>query len=400
MRKSASLRWSVCLLSVASLCAWAAVARAAAPALRSDNPLHNALDRAVQAESAGFFSSGCHVGLSLAAVSRDGTDFYDYGATTRDGAKPPDRRSLYEIASVTKVFTAALAAKAVVDHRIALDGDFRAYLPGSYPNLAWNGRPITLRWLVTHRAGMPRDIPDTDAIFAKHDLMTLPFEYIALSRGYDQSRFLSALHAVHLGSAPGDKEVYSNAGFLVIGLGLEKVYAQPYGELLRRTILRPLGMTSTGLSVEGPDRSDLMKSYDRYGRVVPYHLPNAGAAWGLYSSTEDMAKFVRWQLDERDPVVARSHRLLVGSAEDGVAMAWHLGLADHDPMLWHSGGSFGTSAQVVLFPRQREGYVLLTNDACEGTEGALRDFAVALHEKIRAGRASLSSRGPGPRPRP
>lgn len=382
MRKSASLRRSVCFVSVASLCARVALAQAAAPALKSDNPLHSALDQAVATQSAGFFSSGCHVGLSLAAVSRDRTDFYDYGATARHGGELPDRRSLYEIASVTKVFTAALAANAVVDHRVALDADFRSYLPGSYPNLAWNGHPITLRWLVTHRAGMPRDIPDTDAIFAKHDPMTLPFDYLALSRGYGRSRFLSALHVIHLRSAPGDKEVYSNAGFQVIGLGLENTYAQPYGDLLRRIVLRPLGMTSTGLSVRGPDRSRLMKSYDRYGRVVPYHPPNAGAAWGLYSSTEDMAKFVRWQLDEQDPGVARSHRLLVGSAEDGVAMAWHVGLTGHDRMLWHSGGSFGTSAQVVLFPREREGYVLLTNDSCEGTEGALRDFAVALHDEI------------------
>jgi serine-type D-Ala-D-Ala carboxypeptidase/endopeptidase len=67
-------------------------------------------------------------------------------------------------------------------------------------------------------------------------------------------------------------------------------------------------------------------------------------------------------------------------------MAWHLGVAGHDPMLWHSGGSFGTSAQVVLFPRQQqEGYVLLTNDACEGTEGALRDVAVAIHDRIGSG---------------
>jgi serine-type D-Ala-D-Ala carboxypeptidase/endopeptidase len=382
MRQSAALRWSVCLLSLAALWVRAAFADAGVPALRSDNPRHTALDRAVAAESTEFFSTGCHVGLSLAVVSRDSTYFYDYGATTRNGASLPGRRSVYEIASVTKVFTAALAAKAVVDHRIALDGDFRSYLPGSYPNLVWNGHPITLRWLLTHRAGMPRDIPDSDAIFAKHDFMTLPFEYLALSRGYDRSNFLSALHAIHLRSAPGEKEVYSNAGFQVIGLGLEKVYAQPYWELLRRTILRPLGMTSTGLSVKGADSARLMKSYDRYGRVMPYHPPNAGAAWGLYSSTEDMAKFVRWQLDERDPAVSLSHRPLVGSAQDGVAMAWHLGLTHDDPMLWHSGGSFGTSAQVVLFPRQQEGYVLLANDACQGTEGALREFALTLHDRV------------------
>lgn len=384
MRHGASLSWGLCLSSVVSLWAWVASAQAGAPPLKSDNPLHTAFDRAVAAESAGFFRSGCHVGLSLAVVRRDRADFYDYGATTRHGAELPDRRSLYEIASVTKVFTAALAAEAVVAHRMALDGDFRAYLPGSYRNLAWQGHPITLRWLLTHRAGMPRDIPDSDAIFAKHDFMTLPFEYIALSRGYDRGRFLSALHAIQLRSEPGEKEVYSNAGYQVIGLGLEKVYGRSYGQLLDRIILHPLGMTATSLSVKSSDRVHLMKSYDRYGRLMPYHPPDAGAAWGLYSSTEDLAKFVRWQLDARDPAVARSHQPLVGNADDGVAMAWHMGRAGHEPMLWHSGGSFGTSGQVVLFPRRQEGYVLLANDACEGTEGALRDFALTLHDQARS----------------
>lgn len=69
-------------------------------------------------------------------------------------------------------------------------------------------------------------------------------------------------------------------------------------------------------------------------------------------------------------------------------MAWHLGTEGDEPMLWHSGGSFGTSAQVVLFPQRQEGYVLLTNDSCQGTEGALRDFAVALHRKIDAAGAT------------
>jgi serine-type D-Ala-D-Ala carboxypeptidase/endopeptidase len=375
----------LCVLGCALLCVRIAFADGGALAPRSDNPLHTSLDRAVAGESAGFFGSGCHVGLSLAVVRGARTDFYDYGATTRGGAALPGKRSVYEIASVTKVFTAALAARAVIDGRMTLDGDFRSYLPGSYPNLARNGHPITLRWLLTHRAGMPRDIPDSDAIFTKRDFRTLPFEYRALSRGFDRGKFLAALHAIQLRSVPGETEVYSNAGFQLIGLGLEKVYRQPYRDLLSGSILGPLGMSSTGLSVTDADRAYLMKSYDRYGRVVPYHPSDAGAAWGLYSSTGDLARFARWQLDERDPGVFRSHQLLVGTANDGVAMAWHLGLAGHDPMLWHSGGSFGTSAQVVLFPRQREGYVFLANDACEGTEGALRDFALAVHDAIRSG---------------
>jgi len=48
-------------------------------------------------------------------------------------------------------------------------------------------------------------------------------------------------------------------------------------------------------------------------------------------------------------------------------------------MLWHGGGTFGMTSQVVLYPQTQEGYVLLANDACEGTEGALKQIARQLH---------------------
>jgi len=229
---------------------------------------------------------------------------------------------------------------------------------------------------------MPRDIPDTDAIFAKNDLRTRPYELIAISKGYDHGRTLSALRDVRLQSVPGEREAYSNAGFLVIGFGLETVYAEPVEQLISQMILNPLRMTSTGFSVRSDDRFRLVRGYDRYGQAMPYHPRNAGAAWGLYSTTEDMARFVSWQLDERDPVVEQSHQPLVGNARKGVAMAWNLALADDQPMLWHGGGSFGMSAQLVLYPQQREGYVMLTNDTCEATESALANIAISLHGRV------------------
>ena len=371
-----------------TLFTWCAVvalpADALADGIKSDNSRRSALDRAMEAESVKYFQSSCHVGLSVAIVKPEGTFYYDYGAATRDGPKLANSRSLYEIASVTKVFTAALAASAVIDKRITLDGDFRSYLPNAYSNLASEGQPITLRWLVTHRSGMPRDIPDTDAIFAKNDLRTRPYELIANSKGYDHGRTLSALHDMRLQSVPGEREAYSNVGFLVIGFGLETVYAEPVERLMSRMILNPLRMTSTGFSVGSDDRYRLVRGYDRYGRAMPNHPSNAGAAWGLYSTTEDMARFVSWQLDERDPVVEQSHQLLLGNARNGVAMAWHLAFEDDQPMLWHGGGSFGMSAQLVLFPQQGEGYVLLANDTCEATESALANIAISLHGRVRS----------------
>jgi serine-type D-Ala-D-Ala carboxypeptidase/endopeptidase len=347
----------------------------------SDNPRRSALDDAVDKAASDYFHNQCHVGVSLAVVKADHDYFYDYGSTSRNKAALPNPQSIYELASVTKTFTATLAARAVIDGRMSLDGDFRKDLPGDYGNLAWNGQPITLRTLVTHYAGMPRDIPDTDALFADKHSPDFNARMVALNQGFSREQFLSMLHDTHLRSEPGEKQVYSNAGFLVIGLGLERVYGKPVDELLRHYITQPLGMNSTGFTLDSSERARLVNGYDNYGRLAPYHLPNAGDAWGLYASTEDMAKYVHLQLNNGDPVVRLSHQVLMGDAKDGDAMAWNLGSDQGDPVIWHGGGSFGMSSQVVLYPKQHEGFVLLANDTCDGTERALKAIAEAVHAR-------------------
>lgn len=364
------------LLATTTLCA----AEPPQVSLVNDNPRHSALDHAVDAAATDYFHNRCHVGLSLVAVTPQGRFFYDYGSTKPHGHTLPTRNSIYEIASVTKTFTGALAAKAVADGKMHVDTDFRAYLPGDYANLAWQGKPITLATLITHRAGMPRDIPDSDAIFTKKDFNTLPYELIALQKGMNHDTLLSSLREIKLRSEPGTKEAYSNAGYLTIGIGLEKVYGQPFETLMQEKLLRPLGMKSTGFAVNDADRARLLSGFDRQGRSMPYHLRNAGAAWGLYSSTEDMSKYVQWQLDIKDPIVQRMRQPLLGTAQEGEAMPWNLSYSDNQPMLAHGGGSFGMSSQVVLFPAQGQGYALFANDTCEGTEGALKAIAVTVHE--------------------
>lgn len=373
------MRWLTCaavlLYSAASFVAYATTARTP-----SDNPRRSALDLAVDKAANGYFRNRCHVGISIVVVEAGQSHFYDYGSTFRDKAALANPRSIYELASVTKTFTATLAAQAVVDGRMSLDGDFRNDLPGNYGNLALNGQPITLRTLATHYSGMPRDIPDTDTLFADKNAPDFNARMVALNQGFGREQFLAALHDTRLRSAPGEKQVYSNAGFLVIGLGLEKVYGKPFDQVLRQYITQPLDMASTGFALDGSERSRLVSGYDRYGRVTPYHPQNAGAAWGLYASTEDMARYVRWQLDDSHPAVRLSHQVLTGSAGDGEAMAWNLGSDQGQPVIWHSGGSFGMSSQVVLYPKQHEGFALLANDACEGTESALKAIAEAVHQ--------------------
>ena len=89
--------------------------------------------------------------LSIGIYDRGKTVFHNYGTTSKSKVCLPDRTSIYEIASITKTFTGALASGAVVDGKMTLDGDFRAYLKEPYPNLEKNGKFITLRLLAAHR---------------------------------------------------------------------------------------------------------------------------------------------------------------------------------------------------------------------------------------------------------
>ena len=75
-----------------------------------------------------------------------------------------------------------------------------------------------------------------------------------------------------------------------------------------------------------------------------------------------MARYLEWQLDEREPVVARVHERVRGTIDDGQALIWNIEHADGQRMLWHGGGSFGETSQMVLFPDPHFGFVLLAND--------------------------------------
>jgi CubicO group peptidase (beta-lactamase class C family) len=364
-------------------CLWLATASFAQAQVRNDNPLVSTRDKAVDAAARRFFSDPCHVGLSIAVVSGTEPHFYNYGSTTRGGERTPTRDSIYEIASVTKTFTGALAAKAVVESRMELDADFRAYLDGPFPYLEGARQPVTLRMLATHTSGLPRDIPDSDALLDKPDFRTLPVRFRAMQRGYGRTRYLDALRRTPLRADPGGSEAYSNVGMMLIAFGLEHIYGQPFEQLMRREILVPLGMASTGFSVSRSMRVRLVRGYDRLGRPAPA-LPTAEyAAWGLYSDPEDMARFVAWQLDSTSRVIAQAHAAIdveVGADPDKrKGLIWNIGIEDGAPMLWHGGGSFGTTSQVVLFPSSREGYALMANDACGQTEDELKKIAVELH---------------------
>ena len=366
------------------------LAASASASVPTDNPRKSPLDRAVDAAAATFFSDPCHVGTSIAITDHGRRTFYDYGTMSKARPRLPTSHSLYEIGSITKTFTGALVAKAVLDGKMNLDADFREYLKEPYPNLESGGKPITLRTLASHTSGITRDLPNNDDLFkGTPDFNKLPYLLIAREKGYDRARYLRELHQVQLATVPGTKMSYSNVGIKLIGFGLENVTGLDFGTLLARDIFRPLGMTETTLL---PSRSQLGRMAQAYlpggDPAPPPRLdidPNTGGAGGLFSSTGDMVKYAQWQLDERDPVIARAHQPIWGSPDTFAAgLIWDIGKTpDGERKLWHSGGTFGMSSQLILLPDSQQAFVLLANDACPNTQGQLHDMAMAIRSAMR-----------------
>jgi len=354
-------------------------------AIPTDNPRRSPLDTAVHEAATSLFKDPVHVGLSIVVSVNGQTTFYNYGTTSKASPRVPTSDTLYEIGSITKTFTGVLAARAVLEDRMRLDDDFRRYLPEPYPNLESGGRPITLRTLATHTSGMPRDLPATDHLFANPDVERLPYQLIELETPYDRSRYLRELHGVSLASAPGEKMNYSNIGIKLLGFGLEGVFRRSFTELLKDLITGPLQMPSTTIEVAPADRGRVAQGYSPGGKPAPYHLPNAGAAGGLYSSTRDMARYLTWHLDETDPVVGQSHAVVSGDLESfAEGMGWNMArTADQGRKVWQSGGVFGMSSQMVLFPAEHIGLVLLANDGGFNTQGQLDAAALAVASAVR-----------------
>jgi CubicO group peptidase (beta-lactamase class C family) len=358
----------------------------------TDNPRKSPLDQAVDAAAATFFSDRCHAGVSIAITNHGRRNFYDYGTVSKVVRRLPTPHSLYEVGSITKTFTGALAAKALLAGKMSLDRDFRHYLKEPYPNLESGGKPITLRTLASHTSGISRDLPNNDDLFrGTPDFNKLPNLLIAREKGYDRARYLRELHEVQLAAEPGSKMSYSNIGIKLIGFGLENVTGLDLGKLLARDIFHPLGMTETTFVPSQRQLNRLAQGYLPGGNPAPPPRldvdPNAGGAGGLFSSTEDMLKYAQWQLDERDPVIARAHQPIWGSADSfAEGLIWDIGrTADGERKLWHSGGTFGMSSQLILLPDSLQAYVLLANDACPNTQSQLYDMAMTIRAGIKKG---------------
>ncbi len=320
------------------------------------------VDSVVNTAAGDFFKNSPQaVGLSVAVLINGKAHFYNYGSREKGGHQKPAADSLYAIASISKTFTGTLLAQAQLEGRASLKDDVRKFLPGEYPNLAFNGHPIRLQDLVNHLSGLPFNLPDVPGNRPPFDGPTPPDLQSRLDH-YTRADFLADLHTVKLDRVPGETFSYSNVGAVLASLVLERIYGKPYEELVKQKIGAPLGMTDTTISLSASQRKRLMTGYDEAGHATPYPQEMLLGAGALKSTTADMLKYAQWEMAESDPAVRLSHQATFTSKNYSAGLNWQMITVGDARRIWQEGDLPGFASICAVFPEAHLAIVTLVNE--------------------------------------
>ncbi len=228
-----------------------------------------------------------------------------FGYTDLEGKVPATPQTIYRIASITKLFTATMLMQLRDQGRLQLDDPLGKYLPGFQLKSSFGDLPpVTLRQLASHTAGVPRlgppNLPPTAAV--------PPIETI-----------LARLQDAEMTFPPLTEYKYSDLGFNLLGHALSGVAGQAYEDYIQDHILKPLGMEHSGFEWTSGMQPHAATAYlrNKGEKLEKYAPPGRRSAFapccGLFSSVEDMARFISLQFrDENQP--ADGAQVLRGSS--------------------------------------------------------------------------------------
>jgi D-alanyl-D-alanine-carboxypeptidase/D-alanyl-D-alanine-endopeptidase len=275
--------------------------------------------------------------------------------------KPLDGNTVFEIGSVTKVFTSSLLADMVRRGEVKLDDPASKYLPASVRLPSRNGKEITLLDLTTQTSGLPR-LPGN---MAPKDPKN-PYADYTVEQLYD---FLS--HYT-LTRDIGEKYEYSNVGVGLLGHVLARKAGMTYEELVKKRILEPLEMRDTAITLSAPMKARLSPGHDAGGAAAGnWDLPTLAGAGALRSTANDMLKFLAANLDTGDgPVPAalrETHRVRrsTGMPELDIGLGWHVFHRFGADLTWHNGGTGGYHSWIGFLAKKHAGAVVLSNSSSD-----------------------------------
>jgi D-alanyl-D-alanine-carboxypeptidase/D-alanyl-D-alanine-endopeptidase len=297
------------------------------------------------------------VGIVVGLVDATGERFLASGAAAPGGAVPPGADTVFEIGSITKVFTSLVLADMVARGEVGLDDPVAKFLPAAVKLPERDGKKITLRDLSNQVSGLPR-MPDN----------LKPADGADPYFDYGPDRLYEFLAHCELGRAVGEKYEYSNLGVGLLGHALALKAGMGYEELVRKRVLEPLGMADTAIVLPERLKARLAPgSGPNLSPVKNWNFDVLAPAGALRSTARDMLRFLTAAMGLRDTPLRAAFDLMskderpTGTPDLTIGLGWHVWRKYGTEIIWHNGGTGGYRSFAGFDPAKKAGVVVLCN---------------------------------------
>ncbi len=316
------------------------------------------LEEIIRQKGNAYVQNEGSIGLVVGVVKDDKIFIEGFGKTQKTNGKTPDANTLFELASITKVFTTSTAQILVDKGEINWKDSIEKYLPKDL-KLSDKARKITLFQLATHTSGLPR-LPKI--FFPKMGDEKDPYKDLDVQDIYNY------LETCEENSEVG-KYAYSNLGMGLLGHILELKIGKSFESIVKEEIVEKLNMKNTTITLSEEQKKNLAQGYDNKGNPTPIWENKALAGAGSFiSNAKDMCKFLSANLDSENSKISNSlvktHKKYSNTK---TGLGWHFYswfftfMTGERNILWHNGATGGYRTFLGINKNQKSGVIILSN---------------------------------------
>jgi D-alanyl-D-alanine-carboxypeptidase/D-alanyl-D-alanine-endopeptidase len=297
-----------------------------------------------------------NVGIVVGIIEPEGRRVISYGALNQGDPRTLNGDTVFEIASLTKLFTALLLADMGERGEVAFDDFVTSYLPPETGMPRNGGENIRLIDLATHTSGLPR-LPDN----------LTPSNPANPLADYSVEDLYEFLGASEMTQAAGTTFNYSNLGMGLLGHVLALYAGQSYEALVHGRILLPLGMENTAIELSPEQMVRFAVGHDPQLEVTNNEeMPTLAGAGALRSTANDLLTFLEAELDYAATPLARAMTTQLATRRaifprSDIAMGWFVASTRIGDIFWADGETNGHRSFIAFDPMKRVGVVVLSN---------------------------------------
>jgi CubicO group peptidase (beta-lactamase class C family) len=325
----------------------------------SAKPVNEIAEAAIKdkadALAAKYLASGSGgVGLVIGVIDGDRRMILSYGETVIGNGQKPRTNTIFQIGSITKVFTATLLAIYAEKNVVNYSDPLEKYVPTGTKVPSWKERKITkitLFDLATHYSGLPRTVTKKGPT--------------SIGKAYN------ILENTTLLSRPGDTWAYSNLGFGFLALAVADAASAPgWVSLVEKDIAKPLNLVDTTVDLNGAQTQRLAQGYNNAGNAAKSTMPPwpaLGGAGQLYSTPDDMMKFLSFNmgltqtpLNSLLPDLHKSWRPVTGQPGRSQGLGWNI-IETKTRTVWKNGSTPGFRSYIGFSKAKKSGVFVLSN---------------------------------------